>query len=179
MIVIRTHRAQLAAFGGVSALFALSGALTVYRDPSRLRRITSGLGASYFTLHALRFARMALNPAAMVLGKEGVVDRVGSPPAGFLPWEEISAAEVVAIPLGFFVRKFVGIRLNSADPSKGGRSRSVLEPPQFQAYAALVPEYVLEERVEEVVETLNTYIQDEEERLELQSLLYAPGKIDW
>jgi hypothetical protein len=179
MILIRTHRLQLAALGGASALLALSGALSVYRETSRLRRMSSGLGASYFAFHALRFARLALSPAALVLGKEGVVDRVGSPPAGFLPWDEIASAEVVVIPLGFLARKFVGIRLVSADPMIGGRSRSAFEPPLFQAYAALVPEYVLEDRVEEVVETLNTYIQDAEERQELQSLLYAPGRIAW
>lgn len=179
MIVFHTHRVQLAVLGGVSGLFALSGLLTARQKDIGFRRYTSLMGSSYFLYHAARLARLAWSPEALILGHEGVLDRAGSPPAGFLPWKHITSAEVLTLPVGPLARKFVGIRLDSADPEKGGRSRPFHEPPLLQGFAALVPEYTLEERVEEIVETLNLYIEDPEEREELGSLLYAPGKPSW
>jgi hypothetical protein len=179
MIIFRTHRTQLALLGGASAILSLSGLLSLAKKDAGFRRYSGALGASYFLYHAARLARLAWKPEALILGKEGLLDRAGSPPAGFLPWEHITGAEVLTLPVGPVARKFVGIRLDSADPLKGGRSRPMLEPPLLQGYAALVPEYTLEERVEDIVETLNLYIEDAEERDELESLLYAPGKPSW
>jgi hypothetical protein len=179
MIIFHTHKVQLAVLGGTSGLFALSGILTSRQKDAGFRRYTSLMGASYFLYHALRMIRMAWSPAALILGKEGILDRVGTPPAGFLPWDHIASVEVLTLPLGPLARKFVAIRLDSADPSKGGRSRPFLEPPLLQGYASLVPEYTLEERVEEIVETIKLYLEDPEEREELESLLYAPGKPNW
>lgn len=179
MIIFSTHRVQLAILGGISGLFGLSGLWTAGRKDAGFRRYTSGLSASYFFYHSLRFLQQAWGNGALVLGKEGLLDRVGAPPAGFLPWDHITSVEVLSIPLGPLVRKFVAIRIDSTDPMKGGRPRPWLEPPLLQGYAALVPEYIMEDRVEEIVETIRLYLEDPEEREELESLLYAPGKPSW
>jgi hypothetical protein len=179
MIIFHTHRIQVATLGLLNGLFGLSGVAGAFRDQSRLRKASGALGGLYFLYQGCGFLRLAFRSEALVLGREGILDRVGLPPAGYLPWEHIAAAEVLTLPLGLLVRKYVAIRLDSADPEKGGRTRPAFEPPMLKAYAALIPEYALEERVEEVVETLNLYIEDAEERDELQSLLHAPGKPAW
>jgi len=161
MIVVHTHRPQLLTMAAFSTLFGAVGMFAVGKDASRLRRGWNSICAGYFLLHGARLAGLAMRPAALVLGKEGILDRAGSPPGGFLPWDQLLPAECVQIPLGLLIRKFVGIRLISADGTQGGRWRSPFEPPLLKEFAVLVPEYILEERVEEVVDLLNQLIEDE------------------
>ena len=179
MIIFRTHRPQIAAFGTVTGLFGVRGLLQAIRDPSRLRQISGALGGSYFFAQTLYFAKRVFHKDAIRLGKEGLMDHVGNPPAGFIPWEKISKAEVVAVPLGLFIRKFVGIRLQSVDDRSVGRARPTLEPPMLEEFAMLVPEFTLEERVEDVVETINFYLEDKDEQAELSSLLLSPESSNW
>ncbi len=179
VIIFRTHRPQIAAFGTLTGLFGIRGFLQAVKDPSRLRQISGALGGSYFFAQTLYFAKRVFKKEAICLGKEGLMDQVGSPPAGFIPWEKIAKAEVVAVPLGFLVRKFVGIRLQSVDDRTVGRARPTLEPPMLEEFAMLVPEFTLEERVEDVVETINFYLEDQDERDELSSLLLATGSANW
>lgn len=179
MIIFRTHRLQVAALGGAHGLLALNGIVGCFRDISRVRRVFAGMGAAYFVYQAAGFLRTASRKEALILGREGVLDRVGLPPAGFLPWEHIAAVQVLQLPVGPLLRKYVALQLDSTDALEVGRRRSALEPEILRGYAALIPEYAFEDRVEEVVETLNLYIEDAEERAELKSLLHAPGRPAW
>lgn len=179
MIVLETHRPQLLTMSAMSTAFGAAGLLVVRKDVSRLRKGWNALCASYFLLHGARLAALAMRPAALILGREGILDKVGSPPAGFLPWDRLLPAETVQVPLGLLIRKFVGVRVAGADGIEEGRWRSPLEPPLLREYALLIPEYTLEERVEEVVDIMNQFIEDASERRALESLSGAPGKALW
>lgn len=179
VIVFHTHRSQLLTLAGLSGLMGVSGLRARSEDLGRVRKVWNLMGCSYFFFHSLRLARLALRPSAVVLGREGILDQVGNPPAGFVPWDLMRKAEVVPIPLGPLIRKFVGIQLEGPEPHTLGRFRSPLEPPLLLDHGVLIPEYVLEDRVEEIVETMNLYIEDPDERGELGSLAGAPGKAVW
>lgn len=173
MVTIPVHRLQILAFAGVSAFLGGSMIVTGRAEGGRLRRWFSYASGGYFLASALELAKVAWFKDAVILGKEGLIDRAGTPPAGFIPWSAIAAVETVTVPVGLLARKFVGIRLALPDPTTGGRRRHWLEPPLLSVYGALIPELVLEPRVEEAVDVIRTYFEDQEERAELGSLVEA------
>ncbi len=189
MVVFPTHRRQLLTLAAGTGMVGLLGFLSGRRHLTGLRRAWNLMGCGCFAFHAGRLAGLAMRPAALVLGREGILDCAGAPPAGFLPWDLLAPAEAVVLPLGPILRKYVGLRLRGVPGATGvageggeavlGRRRSAFEPPHFSTFAALIPEYVLLDRVEVVVQTVNDYLDDPEEREELGSLAGSPAKALW
>lgn len=179
MIVFRTARTQLGCLTTLMGFFAVKSVTRGLSEDSRVRAGLNFLSGVFYASYAFRFGSRGLRDAGLVVGREGLQDFVGLPPAGFLPWDKIASVEILAFPLGAVVRKYLGVRLASADPREGGRRRSRFEPEQFTTYAILIPEYALEDRVEEVHEMIQIYLEEPSERDHLESLAVAPGKPLW